>query len=275
MTATVWSRDELIAQLRALGVRAGGVLLVHTAFRAVRPVDGGPEGLIAALSAALGPDGTLVMPCWTGDDEAVFDACASEPADDLGVLPRMFRRLPGVVRSPHPFAFAARGPLAAEIVDTGLPLPPHGPDSPVDRVRQADGQVLLLGVGHEADTTLHLAEVLAGVGYRVAHHITVAEDGHAVRIDYGETDHCCQRFALADDWLRGRGLQREGAVGNAMARLVRARDVVAVALERLRAEPDIFLHPPGEGCLECDLARAGGGQDWTPYRTSLGPHPGA
>jgi aminoglycoside N3'-acetyltransferase len=32
--------------LRALGVRQGGVLLVHTSFRAARPVEGGPVGLI-------------------------------------------------------------------------------------------------------------------------------------------------------------------------------------------------------------------------------------
>jgi len=52
---------ELIEPLRALGVRPGGVLLVHTSFRAVSPVRGGPLGLIGALRAAVGRDGTLVM----------------------------------------------------------------------------------------------------------------------------------------------------------------------------------------------------------------------
>lgn len=52
----------LVEQLRALSVRPGGVLLVHTSYRAVRPVEGGPAGLIDALCAALTPGGTLVMP---------------------------------------------------------------------------------------------------------------------------------------------------------------------------------------------------------------------
>ncbi|MDY6947301.1 MAG: AAC(3) family N-acetyltransferase, partial [Pseudomonadota bacterium] len=56
------SRAEVASQLRRLGVRRGGVLLVHASFRAVRPIERGPLGLIEALRDALGPEGTLVMP---------------------------------------------------------------------------------------------------------------------------------------------------------------------------------------------------------------------
>lgn len=251
------SRDEVAEQLRALGVREGGVLLVHTSFRAVRPVEGGPQGLIEALRAALGADGTLVMPSWTGVDDEVFDPAATPAAADLGVVADTFWRMQGVARSSHPFAFAAAGPRAAEITSDPLPLPPHIPQSPVGRVHDLDGQVLLLGVNHDADTTLHLAELLAGVPYRQPKFITVLQNGRAVRIDYGENDHCAERFTLADGWLRGRGLQSEGRVGHAEARLIRARDVVTVALEHLVADPLIFLHPPSAGCEECDAARAG------------------
>ena len=247
--------DELVGQLRALGVREGGVLLVHTSFRAVRPVQGGPAGLIEALRTALGPGGTLAMPSWTGDDETPFDPASTPASEDLGVVADTFWRMPGVLRSEHPFAFAAAGPRAARITEGPLPLPPHAPGSPVSRVHELDGQVLLLGVGHDADTTLHLAELLAGVPYRVPHHITVLRDGRPVRIEYGENDHCCLRFALADEWLRARELQREGPVGHAHARLVRARDIVDVALERLARDPLVFLHPPDAGCAECDEAR--------------------
>jgi aminoglycoside N3'-acetyltransferase len=249
-------RDEVAGQLRALGVREGGVLLVHTSFRAVRPVEGGPRGLIEALRAALGPQGTLVMPSWTGDDDALFDPASTPASADLGVVADTFWRMPGVERSSHPFAFAAAGPRAVEVTADLLPLPPHIPESPVGRVHDLDGQVLLLGVNHDADTTLHLAELLAGVPYRLPHHVTVMQDGSAVRIDYGENDHCAERFTLADGWLRERGLQSEGRVGHAEARLIRARDVVAVAREHLADDPLIFLHPPDEGCEECDEARA-------------------
>jgi aminoglycoside 3-N-acetyltransferase len=250
------SRDEVVEQLRALGVREGGVLLVHTSFRAVRPVEGGPRGLIEALRAALGPGGTLVMPSWTGDDETPFDPTSTRASEDLGAVADTFWRMPGVARSEHPFAFAAAGPRAAEVTSDPLALPPHSSESPVGRVRDLDGQVLLLGVEHDADTTLHLAELTAGVPYRRPKSITVMQEGRAVRIDYGENDHCCQRFNLADAWLRERGLQSGGRVGYAYARLIRARDIVGVALEHLAADPLIFLHPVGAGCEECDDARS-------------------
>ncbi|HEU4648338.1 MAG TPA: AAC(3)-IV family aminoglycoside N-acetyltransferase [Gemmatimonadales bacterium] len=250
------SRAEVAAQLRALGVRPGGGLLVHTAFRAVRPVAGGPLGLIDALRDAVGPGGTLVMPSWSGDDDVPFDPLTSPVSPDLGVTADLFWRQAGVVRSDHPFAFAAVGPHARQITADPLPLPPHIPASPVGRVYDLDGQVLLLGVGHDANTTLHLAELLAGVRYRVPKHCTVVEDGRPARVEFGENDHCCSRFALADDWLRARGLQREGRVGHADARLARSRDIVAVALEHLARDPLLFLHPPNAACVDCDAARA-------------------
>ncbi len=243
----------LAAQLHTLGVEPGAVLVVHTSFRAVRPVENGPTGLIEALRRALGPDGTLVMPSWTGDDDAPFDPRTTAANADLGVTADTFWRMPGVRRSAHPFAFAAVGPHAERVTVDPLAIPPHRPESPIGRVHELDGQVLLLGVGHDADTTLHLAEAMSEVPYRTSKHITVLEDGGPKRIEYTETDHCCQRFTFADEWLRERGLQREGIVGSAHARLMRSRDIVRVAVEQLRGDRVLFLHPRGE-CEECDLA---------------------
>lgn len=247
---------EVTRQLRDLGVEPGGVLLVHTSFRATRPIEGGPLGLVEALLDAVGPDGTLVMPSWPEDGDRPFDRHRTPSAPDLGVVADTFWRRPGVVRSDHPQAFAATGPRAAEIMADPLPLPPHRHESPVGRVSDLDGQVLLLGVSHDADTTIHLAELLGGAPYRVTRHCTVVEDGESKRVIYEENDHCCQRFLLVDDWLRDRDLQREGRVGHAHARLARSRDIVRVVCERLSGDPLIFLHPPHAGCADCDEARS-------------------
>lgn len=249
------SKAALGNQLRSLGVKTGGVLLVHASFRATRPVEGGPLGLIEALRDALGAGGTLVMPSWSGEDDQPFEPTRTPACPSLGVVADTFWRRPGVVRSHHVFAFAASGPEAAGITSGPLPLPPHIPQSAVGRVHDLDGQVLLLGVGHDADTMLHLAELIAGVPYRVPKYCTVLQDGHPVRIGYGENDHCCERFALAGEWLRARGLQSEGRVGHAPALLARARDIVDAALEHLARDPLVFLHPASVGCAECDAAR--------------------
>ncbi|HSJ15970.1 MAG TPA: AAC(3)-IV family aminoglycoside N-acetyltransferase [Longimicrobiales bacterium] len=249
------SRQAVAGQLRALGVQRGGVLIVHTSFRSVRPIEGGPAGLIGALRDALGPEGTLVMPSWSDVDDEPFDPALTPAARDLGVVADVFWRQPDVLRSSHCFAFAAAGPAAGRIVADRLPLPPHIPASPVGRVHELDGQVLLLGVGHDANTTLHLAEVNAGVPYAVPKHFFVLEEGRRVRVDYLEPDHCCARFTLADGWLRAAGLQAEGQVGHAQARLMRSRDVVALALAQLARDELLFLHDAAAQCTECDAAR--------------------
>src|SRR5215472_13751734 len=77
------TRETLVEQLRALGVVPGDVLLVHSSFRALRPVKGGPQGVIDALVETIGPSGTLVMPSWTGRDDLAFDPSATAVATDL------------------------------------------------------------------------------------------------------------------------------------------------------------------------------------------------
>lgn len=195
------------------------------------------------------------MPTMT-DGSSVFDP-RSTPSHGMGITAETFWRMPGVVRSTHPGAsFAAHGPHAPYICAPQPLSPPHGPDSPVGRVHELDGQVLLLGVTHGENTTMHLAESIAPVPYSVSHPCVVEIDGMATTVPIAETDHCCSRFVLADDWLRARGLQHEGRVGHADARLMASRDLVAVVVEQLHGDPLVFLCPPTAGCAECDAAHA-------------------
>jgi aminoglycoside N3'-acetyltransferase len=254
--------SELTAQLRDLGVAAGGVLLVHTSFSRTGPVENGPLGLIRAIQAALGPDGTLVMPSMSDDDDHPFDARATS-CISMGVAADTFWRLPGVRRSDSPHAFAAAGPEADRITAAHPWNFPHGLDSPVGRVYDLDGQVLLLGVGHDANTTIHLAEALAGVRYRRRKSLTIVEDGTPVRRLYDEIDHCCENFALVDGWLDERGRQQHGRVGYGEARLASAREIVATVADRLRTNETVFLHEPGVDA-ECDDARASIGPSSSP-----------
>lgn len=249
-----FTQEQVTCHLLDLGVAQGGTLVVHCAFSKVKPVEGGPAGLIAALRAALGSQGTLVMPTLTEDDEHPFDP-RQTPCHGMGVVAQTFWQMPGVLRSDSPHAFAAVGPQAARITAPHPLDVPHGLDSPVGRVYELDGQVLLLGVGHSSNTTIHLAESLSGVRYRRKKFLTVLQDGKPVRFDYAEIDHCCQNFNQVDGWLDARGLQHKGQVGSAQACLVRSRDVVEVVSAQLRANETVFLHPFGID-EECDEARS-------------------
>jgi aminoglycoside 3-N-acetyltransferase len=244
--------DTLTQQLLDLGVRPGGVLLVHTAFSKIKPVEGGPTGLITALYSALGSDGTLVMPSMSYDDDHVFDKTQSHCAQ-LGVVADTFWRLPDVLRSDNNHAFAAVGSLAEKILAPHPIDVPHGMDSPVGRVYELEGQVLLLGVDHTSNTTIHLCENMAGVRYRRDKYLTILKDGKPTRFEYREIDHCCQNFSLVDGWLDERGLQKRGEVGHADTRLIRSQDIVDVVTKRLKENETTFLHPKGVDD-ECDDA---------------------
>ncbi|MCC5877683.1 MAG: AAC(3) family N-acetyltransferase, partial [Candidatus Sumerlaeia bacterium] len=158
-------REELLAS----GVAKGDLLVVHSSLKAVGRIDGGPTALIQVLEDIIGPTGTLMMPTFTfnlqGWAMGVYDP--GRTASRVGMLTEVFRRQPGVCRSLHPtHSVAARGMMAEELTEGAPTLhEPLGPGSPFDRARLLGAKILLLGVGQNRNSTIHLAEHLAELPY--------------------------------------------------------------------------------------------------------------
>lgn len=89
MTLRTIDSSEMARQLLALGVQPGGVLVVHTAFSKVAPLEDGARSLIKALLTALGRTGTLVIPSMTDDDDHPFDL-KETPCVGMGVVADTF-----------------------------------------------------------------------------------------------------------------------------------------------------------------------------------------
>ena len=149
-----FTRSSLLADLARLGVRPGGVLMVHAGLRALGPVTGGANVVLQALLDALGPAGTLAAyvdfePFYEDDDTAevpVFDKRIAPAARDHGILHETIRTWPGALRSDHPDAgVAAIGPLAPWITAEHPFHYGYGPGTPFAKILQANSQVLLLG----------------------------------------------------------------------------------------------------------------------------------
>ena len=88
------------------------------------------------------------MPSMTDDDHP-FDPRATS-CIGMGIVAQTFWQLPGVPRSDSPHAFAAAGSAGCPNTAPHPVDVPHGLDSPVGRVYELDGQVLL-GVDHTAN----------------------------------------------------------------------------------------------------------------------------
>ncbi len=176
------TRSRLIADLTTLGVQPGSVLMLHTRLSSLGFVIGGADTVVAALLELLGPGATLVaMTGWEHDafdfdewtparqeayrsDPPAFDPDVSEARGDYGRLPERIRTWPGARNSTHPEArFSAIGHRAGWIT-AGQPMNyPQGPGSPLAKLVEARGYVLMLGAPLETITLLHHAEDIAHV----------------------------------------------------------------------------------------------------------------
>ncbi|PKO22603.1 MAG: AAC(3) family N-acetyltransferase [Chloroflexi bacterium HGW-Chloroflexi-1] len=246
--------QSITADLAALGVAPGMTLLVHATLSRLGWVCGGPVAVILALETALGPTGTLVMPTHSGDlsDPAQWEnppvpetwwapIRQTMPAYDLdmtptrgmGAIPECFRKQRGVVRSGHPqVSFAAWGARASEIVaDHALDFA-FGEDSPLARIYDLDGWILLLGVTHDNNTSLHLAETRTPYPERklVENGAPVLVDGRRQWVKLRDIDSNTADFeTIGAAFARETGLVRSGRVGNAPALLMPQRALVDYA----------------------------------------------
>jgi aminoglycoside 3-N-acetyltransferase len=156
--------DLLGDDLLGLGLRPGGCLLVHSSLKALGQVSGGAETVIRGLLAALGDEGTLLMPALSyahvTPEYPVFDLMHTP--SNVGLIAETFRRREGTRRSLHPtHSICAHGPRANELLkDHELDSTPCGVHSPLHLLPQVDGQILMLGCGLEPNTSMHAVEEL-------------------------------------------------------------------------------------------------------------------
>ncbi|QDU36095.1 SPBc2 prophage-derived aminoglycoside N(3')-acetyltransferase-like protein YokD [Maioricimonas rarisocia] len=254
-TTRPWiSRARLAEDLRLLGVRRGGILLVHSSLSALGYLPGGPSAVLGALEDAIGPEGTLVLPThtWKQANRGSREFDVAGTPSTVGILSETFRRQPGVLRSAHPtHSVAARGPLAAELIraheyaDT-----PCGDGTPYCRLFEREGQILLLGVELRRNTCFHAVEALAGVPYLMCdtpeefriRDVSGVERSLTIRMHAPARK---SRFNEMESLLTETGSLRKGRTGGSISLLLEGRRFRDTMLEQLAANPLFVLAAPG------------------------------
>lgn len=254
-------------------VEAGDLVIVHTSFRRVGRVRGGPGTLIQALLAAVGPSGTICMPAhsYGHEDPAYFAGPSIEPANlerlrsaiapfdpgssrttGMGIVAETFRQMTGTLRSSMPLGVSAYGPLAQFIVSDQSLEDPQGIDSPVGRIYELRGKALLIGVNLDRNTSLHVAEAIAETPWRRRSRVHLADGWR----EFDSRLNCGNSFWRIEPLLHEHNLITFGRIGRARSMCIPVHESVALAAELLRAEPAYFLCTP-QTCHACDAARSG------------------
>ena len=272
----MWTQQQLEDDLKDIGLSSGSAVLVHTSLEAIGPIEGGSETLVTAFREVLGSAGTLLVPTFSFDPRLSLRrnllANSEQSPTEEGEQPWPFWQLDGasgsalhsgfgeaVLRQPdvrhtdHPaFSFAALG-AEAEALTSHVPFHyPLGSDGPLAQLHQRNGWILLIGVEHTDNTSLHLAEIWASVPYvhRTALLKTPSGDD-AMMLGSPE---CSAGFVKIEPLLRQSRILHRGYIGNAESQIMRQQQAVSMAVAMLQGNPSALLCED-PACRACTAAR--------------------
>lgn len=248
----------LMNDLERLGIESGMTLIVHSSLKSIGWVCGGAVSVILALENVLTENGTLIMPTHSTDlsepkywenppvPESWWEIIRKEmppfdknltPTTGMGTIPEVFRKQENVVRSTHPnTSFCAWGKQKEYIIqDNHLDFQLND-KSPLGRIYELNGYILLLGVGYDSNTSLHLSEYLANYKSKriKKEYAPVSEHGIRIWKEYEDIN------INSDDFVQiGMDFEKEhninvGKIGNAESRLISQRELVNYAKEWMR-----------------------------------------
>ncbi|MFT3892250.1 MAG: AAC(3) family N-acetyltransferase [Anaerolineales bacterium] len=245
--------ENLVEGFRGLGVKEGDTLLVHSSYKSLGEVDGGPQTVIRALEAALGTDkdGTLIMPTFNFDFNKGVPWDVRKTRSKMGALTEIVRMDPRAKRVFHPFySFAVLG-KHAEMLGSLRYKSAYERDSVFGKLRDLDGKIMVIGLAYnDSMTFFHHIEQMEGVDYRFLKQFTgevTDENGNTytdtfemlVRdIDKGVRTMVDPMGKLMEE----AGVIQSAKIGEANVKLMKANEVYAFTAREMKRDPHLLYY---------------------------------
>lgn len=248
-------KQDIKDALEKAGVKKGQNIMVHTSLSSLGFVCGGPQMVIEALLEGVGVEGTIMMPTqswknldptagvhWEEPEEwwqlirdnwPAYDKNIT-PTNTMGAVAEMFRKWEGTHRSDHPARSVAAWGKNAEYLTKDHDLSDiFGESSPLAKLYDLDGDVLLIGVGYDKNTSLHLADVRAEYpGKHMAKESSaMMVNGKREWVTYETLFVDGEDFdAIGEDFEKSHTVKKV-SLGNGMIRFMKQRELVDFAVE--------------------------------------------
>ena len=248
-------KKDIITAFRELGVEKGQSIEVHTSLSSLGFICGGPQVVIEALLESVGEEGTIMMPTqtWKNLDPATgvhweepeewwqtirdnwpaYDKNIT-PTNTMGAVAEMFRKWPGAMRSDHPARSVAAWGKHAEYLTSNHDISNiFGEGSPLGKLYELDGYVMLIGTGYDKNTSIHLADVRAEYPgkHNCIEHSAVMENGERVWKAYETLFVDGEDFEEIGEAFEKVCPVKKITLGNGMIRLMKQRDIVDFAVK--------------------------------------------
>lgn len=237
---------ELVAGFKDIGLQADDTVLVHSSYKSLGGVEGGPQAVIDALLEVLGPQGTLVMPTFN------FDFNKGQPWDvrstpsQMGVLTELVRTDPRAKRVFHPiYSFAVIGKYAEELTRERYKSS-YERKSLFGKLRDLDGKIMIIGLSYNHSFTfVHHVEEMEGVDYRYLKAFTglVTDENGVTTTDtfYMLVRDLEKGVLTAVDpmgaLLEEKGVAKTRRIGEADVKMLDANEAYAFIAREMRRDP--------------------------------------
>lgn len=249
----MYTKEQLIDDLKKMGLKRADAIMIHSSMKSIGSVEGGGETVIDAFLEYFS-EGLVMMPAHTwaqmGPEYAIFDP-ATEPAC-VGLLPNLFLKRKGAVRSLHPtHSIVAYGERATEyIAGEENCTTPCTPGGCWDRLREINAKILLVGVTHIRNTFIHSVEEIYDVPERLTpepmefqiHMPDGSMKAVTVHRHYNPyTEHISESYDKLSDAFYGTGAARKVCLGDAQCILCEAGKVFEVTGQILSHELNCLM----------------------------------